>query len=51
MLRKEAARYMGLSLRKFDEIKHLFRRGLIEGTLLRYDKVLIDRYIDLSDAA
>ena len=47
--RKGAARYMGVSLRKFDEIKHLFRVTL-DG-MARYDRVLMDRYIDLSRAA
>lgn len=49
MLRKEAARYMGRSLRKFDEVKHLFRTD--EDGFVRYDRELIDRYITLSRAA
>lgn len=48
--RKEAAKYMGRSLRKFDEIKHLFRVVDDDG-LVRYDRVLMDRHIDLSHAA
>lgn len=44
--RKEAAKYMGLSLRKFDEIKHLFR-VVVDG-VVRYDRVLMDRHIDLA---
>lgn len=44
--RKQAALYMGRSLRKFDEIKHLFRTD--EDGLIRYDRELMDRYIDLS---
>ena len=49
--RKDAARYMGISLRKFDEIKHLFRANAIDGRLIRYDRTLMDRHIDLSHAA
>lgn len=49
MTRKQAALYMGLCVRKFDEIKHLFR-VIIDG-VIRYDRVLMDRYIDLSHAA
>lgn len=40
---------MGRSLRKFDEVKHLFR--VEDNGLVRYDRVLIDRHIDLSHAA
>ena len=50
MLRKEAARYMGRSLRKFDEVKHLYRVVDDDG-LVRYDRVLMDRHIDLLNAA
>jgi hypothetical protein len=49
MNRKQAAQYMGRSLRKFDEIKHLFRTT--DNGLVRYDRVLMDRHIDLSHAA
>ena len=49
MKRKDAARYMGRSLRKFDEIKHLFR-VTVDGMVL-YDRILMDRHIDLSHAA
>lgn len=49
MTRKQAAVYIGLSLRKFDEIKHLFR-VVVDG-VVRYDRVLMDRHIDLSHAA
>lgn len=49
MNRKEAARYMGLSYRKFDNIKHLFR--VLVDEVIRYDRVLMDRHIDLSHAA
>lgn len=48
--RKNAAAYMGRSLRKFDAIKHLFRVVDADG-LVRYDRVLMDRHIDLSHAA
>lgn len=47
--RKEAAKYMGLSLRKFDRVKHLYR-VVVDG-VVRYDRVLMDRRIDLSRAA
>lgn len=47
--RREGAAYMGRSLRKFDEIKHLFR--VEDNGLTRYDRVLMDRHIDLSHAA
>lgn len=50
MTRKQAALYMGRSLRKFDEIKHLFRIVETDGTI-RFDRQLMDRYIDLSHAA
>lgn len=46
LFRYQAARYMGKSLRKFDEVKHLYRVKDIDG-LVRYDRVLIDRHIDL----
>lgn len=49
MYRYQAAEYMGLSLRKFDEIKHLFRVAFLG--VIRYDKALMDRHIDLSHAA
>lgn len=49
--RREAAEYMGRSLRKFDQVKHLYRVVDDDG-LVRYDRVLIDRHIDLlSNAA
>lgn len=44
--RYQAAEYMGKSLRKFDEVKHLYRVVDDDG-LVRYDRVLIDRHIDL----
>lgn len=47
--RKNAAAYMGLSLRKFDEMKHLFRVEVLG--VSRYDRVLMDRHIELSHAA
>lgn len=47
--RREGALYMGLSLRKFDEIKHLFR-VVVDG-VVRYDRSLMDRHIDLNHAA
>lgn len=50
MTRKDAARYMGRSLRKFDRVKHLFRKKDADG-LIRYDRALMDRHIDLLDAA
>lgn len=50
MNRKQAAIYMGRSLRMFDRIKHLFRKKDADG-LIRYDRVLMDRYVDLMDAA
>jgi hypothetical protein len=48
--RKEAAVYMGRSLRKFDEIKHLFKVAEPDGTI-RYDRELIDRYVTLNRVA
>lgn len=50
MYRKDAARYMGKSLRKFDEVKHLYRVVDDDG-LVRYDRVLMDRHIDLLNVA
>lgn len=47
--RKNAAAYMGLSLRKFDEMKHLFRVEVLG--VVRYDRVFMDRHIELSHAA
>lgn len=44
--RYQAAEYMGKSLRKFDEVKHLYRVVDDDG-LVRYDRVLIDFHIDL----
>lgn len=47
--RKDAAPYMGRSLRKFDKIKRKYR-VVVDGMVL-YDRVLMDRDIDLSHAA
>ena len=47
--RKDAARYMGLSFRRFDRVKHLFRVE-IDG-VVRYDRELMDLHISLSRAA
>lgn len=49
MKRKDAARYMGMSFRKFDQIKHRFK--VVVNGMIFYDKVLMDRQIDLSKAA
>jgi hypothetical protein len=49
MKRKDAARYMGMSFRKFDEIKHSYK--VTVNGMIFYDRVLIDRHIDVSHAA
>lgn len=49
MKRKDAARYMGMSFRKFDEIKHAYK-VMVNGMIF-YDKLLMDRHIDVSHAA
>lgn len=49
MYRYQAAEYMGRCPKTFDKIKHRYAVE-IDG-LIRYDKVLMDRDIDLSHAA
>lgn len=49
MKRKTGARYMDLSLRKFDEIKHLFR--VVINGVVRYDRELMDLHISLARLA
>lgn len=44
--RKDAAHYMGVSVRTFDKIKHLF--GVELNGVVRYDRLDIDRHIELS---
>jgi hypothetical protein len=45
MTRKAAAQYMGRCVKTFDHIRHLF---VVEDSgLIRYDRELMDRYIDL----
>lgn len=47
--RKDAARYLGRSLRKFDEIKYRFR--VVENGMVRYDRELMDHlYVTLHRA-
>ncbi|HJQ53478.1 MAG TPA: hypothetical protein VJ825_06510 [Gemmatimonadaceae bacterium] len=43
--RKNAAKYMGVSLRTFDKWRHLYQVTL-DG-IVRYDRELIDRHIHL----
>lgn len=43
--RKDAATYLGRSLRKFDQIKHRFR--VVEDGMIRYDRELMDPYATL----
>lgn len=45
--RKDAAPYMGRSLRKFDQIAHLFHVVVIDG-MKHYDRLDLDRLIELS---
>ena len=47
--RNDAALYMGMAARSFDKIKHKYRVATVAGD--RYDRVLIDRDIDLQHAA
>lgn len=49
MTRKMAAQYMGRCPATFDKIRHKF--VVAEDGLVRYDRVLMDRYIDLQHAA
>jgi hypothetical protein len=43
--RKDAAAYMGVCVKTFDEIRHLFAVSVAGN--IRYDVVLMDKYIDL----
>lgn len=45
MTRKDAAEYMGVCVKTFDEIRHLFAVDVVGNT--RYDRLLMDRHIDL----
>ena len=49
MNRKEAARYMCRCVKTFDRIKHLFQ--VEDDGFIRYDRVLMDRYIALHSVA
>lgn len=49
MTRKMAARYMGRCPKTFDKIRHRF--AVDDNGLVRYDKNLMDRYIDLKRMA
>lgn len=45
--RKDAAAYMGRGVTAFDKIKHRYRVVGADG-IVRYDRVLMDRDIDLA---
>lgn len=47
--RKAAAQYMGVCVKTFDKIRHLFQVEVAGN--IRYDRVLIDRYLDLHQVA
>lgn len=49
MNRKNASQYMGRCVKTFDKIRHLFQ--VEEDGLIRYDRVLMDRYIALHAVA